>query len=208
MQLSTESKIVILTITGIAVLITFAVYNCEGQLSSKEIDTIGYYTKGNCSLINDIPPSIDGTTKKEISKLLSKYKYTKEYQENTFDCSDRSTIVFQLLKAEGFEPWMAYRFSKVGAAHVWVVVFDAWDNGIFVECCYTKNNELGKIVDGNSEKFEYDSAWLMEPSEYETYFKEIEKTSLTMNRNESFEDYIEQIQFFEIISASPAGEAL
>ncbi len=201
MQLSTESKIVIIAITGIAALITFAVVDCEGQLSSKEIETIGYYTKGNCTLINDITPSIDGTTKKEISKLLNKYKYTKEYQENIFDCSDKSTIVFQLLKDEGFEPWMAYRFSKVGA-HVWVVVFDAWDNGIFVECCYTEDNELGKIVDGNSENFEYDSAWLMEPSEYETYFKEIEKTSLTMNRNSNYMSYI------ELVSAAPASAAL
>jgi hypothetical protein len=201
MQLSTESKIVILTITGIAALITFAVVDCEGQLSPKEIETIGYYTKGNCTLINDIPTSIDGTTKKEISKLLSKYKYTKEYKENTFDCSDRSTIVFQLLKDRGYEQKMAYRFSKVGA-HIWVVVFDAWDNGIFVECCYTKNNELGKLVDGNSEKFEYDSAWLMEPSEYETYFKEIEKTSLTMNRNSNYKSYI------ELVSAAPASAAL
>jgi hypothetical protein len=192
MELSRETKIVLITITSIAALITLAVYNCEGQLSSKEIETIGYYTKGNCNLINDIEPSINHSLIKKVNNILNSYKYTKEYQENTFDCSDKSTICFQLLQAEGLEPWMAYRFSNMGA-HIWIIVFDKWKKGIFIECCYTKDNRLGKLVGGNSKNFEYDSAWLMEPREYETYFKNIEKTSLTMNWNSNYINYIEQL---------------
>jgi len=192
MELSRETKIVLITIASISAIITFAVHDCKGQLSSKEIETMGYYTKGNCTLINDIEPSINHSLIKKVNNLLNSYKYTKEYQENIFDCSDRAVVCFKLLQAEGLEPKLAYRFSNKGA-HTWIIAFDKWKKGIFVECCYTEDNKLGKLVNGNSKYFEYDSAWLMEPSEYETYFKDIEKTSLTMNRNNDYMNYIERL---------------
>jgi hypothetical protein len=174
MELSTESKIVLITLTGIAALFLIAINNCQAQLSDKEIGAIIKYTNYNCTLMNDIEPSINGSMKKKILKILKSYNYTKEYQENTFDCSERSIITSKLLKDKGFDTKIAYRFSSMGA-HVWCIVFDKWDNGIFIECCYTKNNELGKLVSGNSENFEYDSAWIInDPNRYYEYIEEPE----------------------------------
>ena len=99
-------------------------------------------------LVENLTDSTNISEKKRIQELLNNYKFTQDYKEKVFDCTDSSAIVQEILKKNGYNAKLIYgadtRSVEASMWHMWVAVQDTNEHWILIET--TKRPTIGSVI--------------------------------------------------------------
>jgi len=93
----------------------------------------------------------------DLGDLLSEYKFEKAFENDQFDCSDMSSITWNILVNEGYDAKIM--LGDTGKdVHAWVMVQhnDSW---AAVETVHNPNSEVGRVA-------KPDNVWMLEFPQY------------------------------------------
>lgn len=121
----------------------------------KEHDNLGM-------ICQNIELSTNTSAQDEVQTVLDRYKFTKDYTENEFDCSDMSQLVWLILTQYGYNATMMYGINeKTNMAHIWVRCVSTTGETLMIECI--NRPTIGTVVPKDKEK-KYNSGLIINSS--------------------------------------------
>lgn len=113
----------------------------------------------------------------EIQKLLDGHKYSQQYKEGVFDCSDMSKEDAKLLTENG------YHASVIGddkKEHAWVMVWVSQNSGWAIESTSVSEikNGSGEIVGDDWYDFHFVFEYLFDNNPFEFYYPTVNRDGL------------------------------
>lgn len=123
-------------------------------------------------------PRAGENLRQELEGITFNYRYTKDYQENRFDCSDMSMSLWYLLRRQGYDAKLVVNVSQ--PPHMWVGVER---NGLWamIETTAAPSRALGITADSP----EYFSrCWMFNTSAEAALFTD-DKLPLLISQNRS-----------------------